>query len=396
MPFLASILIAFFSVCSVFVASAEAQPGLPMPNSSLRPMSPTSWQPYPVVQPLYYADALRRPLHQAATTESINQLTWTQKVIGQANRFHDFKTVARGMKSEHRFELYNPCSENLHIASVSASCTCVTPFLLDEKNELQTYEKTAVVARFHTEAHEGLKSATITVIIDKPQYAEIQLNIQGNIRSDISVTPNEVRFGPVAEGMGAERTVEVVYTGGMANWRIVDFTCSNKNLSAAFLPGSATPGRISSKVKIKLAADTPQGIVNERFYLISNDMDARRELPILVSATVGKVLTVTPQTQFLGFLKPGQESAKKNTVLRCTEPFKITKIECSDPNIEIAFTPNPDAPASRIYQIPVKFNNPPDGSPKLKDGTLHAAVLIETDDPKQKASFNVTAKVVGE
>ena len=321
---------------------------------------------------------------------------WTQRVIKQEDRAFDFKTVARGTKSEHRFELYNPCAEKLHIASVSASCTCVEPFLLDEKSELQTYEKTAVVAHFHTEANEGLKSATITVVIDKPQYAEIQLQVQGNIRSDIAVTPNEVRIGPVKEGQGAERTVTVVYTGNSANWRIVDFDSPNKNITAEIIETkSEHPGNISSKIKVKLAADTPRGEINERLTLISNDIDARRELPILVSAAVGKVLTLPSQTLFLGYLKPGVPS-RRDMPIRCTEPFKITSIECDDPNVEFDFTPNSDSPAKRLYQIPVVFRNPPEGSPKLnkEDGTLLAVVKIETDDPTLKVSFNVTAQVL--
>ncbi len=392
-----------------FSVNAVAQPGISGINPVTSPTFPRFQPQYPVTQPSYQVPNYRtnyppgagfplRPFRQQSFADYAASPNWTQGVIKQEDRSFNFKTVARGAKCEHRFVLYNPCAENLHIASVSASCTCTTPFILDEKSELQTYEKTAIVAHFHTEAFEGLKNATITVVIDKPQYAEIQLQVQGNIRSDISMTPSEVRFGPVKEGQEAERTITVVYTGGNAAWRIVDFTCPNESLSAEIVDVQGTPGRTTTKVKVKLAADAPRGELNERLYMISNDFDSRRELPILVTATVGKVLTVTPQTQFLGFLKSGAPSIKKTTLIRGTQPFKITKIDCDDPNVEIAFTPDPDAPAKGIYLIPVLFKNPADGSPKLnkEDGMLHAVVKVETDDPTLKTSFNVTAKVVNE
>ena len=389
--------ISFLGLFCIFGPLVGAQG--PTPNPAVRPVYPTLRQPYPVVPPLYQfpkSPSMPGPIRRQTHTDSAHPSTaWTQNVIAQEDRRFDFKTVAKGTKSEHYFEIYNPFEQNLRIESVSSSCTCVTPFLLDDKDELQTYEKTAVVAHFHTEANEGFKTATITVVIDKPQPAEIQLHIQGTIRPDISMTPSEIRFGQVREGQGAERTIEVLYTGGTMNWQIVDFS-QNKNLSAEIVEKKPIPRGTSTKIKIKLAADAPQGTLNERFYLLSNDSDRRRELPILVSATIGKVLTITPQTQFLGFLPPGEASTKKITLLRGTQPFKITKIECDDPNVEIGFTPDPDATARGVYHIPVSFKNPQDGSPKLNEenGMLHAVVKIETDDPKQEASFNVTAKIV--
>ena len=373
-------------------------PLLPSQTSS-QPQHPVVRQPYPLSPSAYqlpnYPGVPNRPYGQFAYVNYGNQSSaWTQGVIKDADRKFDFKTVAKGTKSEHRFILNNPYVENLHIASVSSSCTCTTPFVLDDKKELQTYEKTAIVAHFHTEAFEGLKVATITVMIDRPQRAEIQLQVQGTIRSDISMSQKEIRFGSVNQGQGAERTVDVVYSGAAANWRIVDFSSSNKNLSGEIVEEKPELGKITTKVKIKLAADTPQGTINERFCMISNDPDMRRELPILVSATVGKVLTVTPPVQFLGYLKPGVPSVQKETVIRGTDRFKITKIECDDPNVEIKFTPDPDA-LKTFYLIPVVFKNPLEGSPKLnkETGELLAVVSVETDDPTRKLSFNVTANI---
>ena len=50
---------------------------------------------------------------------------------------------------------------------------------------MKTYEKGAIVATFNTNSFHGQRGATLTVIIDKPFYAEVQLHVRGYIRSDV-------------------------------------------------------------------------------------------------------------------------------------------------------------------------------------------------------------------
>ena len=46
----------------------------------------------------------------------------------------------------------------------------------------------------------GAKSATVTVTIDEPFYAEVQLKVNGYIRSDVVFNPGAVEFGSVETG----------------------------------------------------------------------------------------------------------------------------------------------------------------------------------------------------
>ena len=92
---------------------------------------------------------------------------WADKMF--AARSHDFGSIARGAKAEFAFELTNLYLEDVHIASVRASCGCTTPRI--EKDTLKTYEKGAVIAHINSDRFLGNQGATITVTIDKPQYA---------------------------------------------------------------------------------------------------------------------------------------------------------------------------------------------------------------------------------
>jgi len=52
---------------------------------------------------------------------------WAKKMFKVTK--HDFGTVARGAKSEFRFEFENIYEEDLHIAGVRSSCGCTSPVI---------------------------------------------------------------------------------------------------------------------------------------------------------------------------------------------------------------------------------------------------------------------------
>lgn len=355
-----------------------------------RPVRP--WRRgYPNAQPdAWPGDAT---YSQGRTVRAPADASWTQYLIKKEDRNFDFKTVARGTRSEHHFVIKNPFVDTVHIAGVSSSCTCTTALVLDGKNEIQTHEKTAVVAHLHTDRFDGFKQATITVTVDRPYVAEFQLNIKGDIRSDLSITPNAVQFGPVKQGSEASRTLTVVYTGPMANWKIVDVRSDNEHLTATIEDVKPAPGSVTTKVKVALDAGTPRGEVHERLFLVSNDPENRREIPIIVRGTVGTTIKVSPETVFLGFLKPGEPSPVKSVSLRGTKPFRITKLLCNNPEVQIDFTPNPESPPRTLYLLPIRYTNPAEGASAPKNGKMQAVVRVETDDPELTPAFNISMEI---
>ena len=81
---------------------------------------------------------------------------WADKMF--ETRSHDFGTIARAAKAEFAFELTNLYLEDVHIASVRASCGCTTPRI--EKETLKTYEKGAIIAHINSESFLGRQGAT--------------------------------------------------------------------------------------------------------------------------------------------------------------------------------------------------------------------------------------------
>lgn len=151
---------------------------------------------------------------------------WADKMF--ETRSHDFGTIARAAKAEFAFELTNLYLEDVHIANVRASCGCTTPRI--EKETLKTYEKGAIIAHINSESFLGRQGATLTVTIDKPLYAEVQLQVKVYVYSDVLLEPSSVALGSIARGNPVERTISVRYSG-RSDWQIVEVKSNNPHLT---------------------------------------------------------------------------------------------------------------------------------------------------------------------
>ena len=321
---------------------------------------------------------------------------WRLLVISEKERLFDFKTVARGSTPEHQFILKNPLQETLRISAVTESCTCTKVDFDEEKTALKTYEELVVTVRLLGDRFEGQRSSTITVFIDQPVSTEIQLNVQGDIRSDLNITPrNFLDFGNVEIERGQTRTLTVTYTGNNTQWRLVDTKCENEFIRAEITsdPAQTRVGTRVFRVNVFLDKSAPHGTINTHLILISNDAGSRREIPIPIRATVGTVIRVVPPALALGILSPGEPSSARTAHLLSTRPFRIVKIECDNPAIEIALNDLGRDTVSRTYPLAISYRNPVEGEGAPEDGVMRATIRVTTDAPGLTTTFYVTATV---
>ena len=270
---------------------------------------------------------------------------WAKKMFKTTS--HDFGTVARGARAEFSFELQNVYKDTVHIASVRSSCGCTTPTIT--KQTLQTYDKAAIVAKYNTRTFLGNKSATVTVVIDRPYYAEVQLTVRGYIRSDVVFDPGEVSFGEVDQFESAERKVNLNYAG-RTDWKIVDVTSANHYLEVELVENQRQAGWVSYEMLVRLKPGAPVGYFQSQLTIVSDDARLRT-IPIAVQGRVLSPLTVSPAALFLGVLEPG-ESVTKQLVVRGKQPFKVIGIECDDDCFEFE---TPADTKKTIHLIPVTF-----------------------------------------
>jgi hypothetical protein len=271
---------------------------------------------------------------------------WAKKMFPVTS--YDFGNVARGAKAEYRFVFENIYMEDVHISNAYASCSCTAVRI--ENPVLKTYEKGAIVAKLNTDSFSGARGATITVVIDKPYYAEVQLQDRGFIRTDVQVEPGSVQFGSIDQGIGYVQTAAVNYGGGREDWQITDVKSSNPHITAKVVETSRNYGQISYDLKVTVDKSSPAGYLNDHVMLVTND--GTQQIPVLVEGRVTPGVTVSPAALFMGVVQPG-EKVTKRLVVSSKKPFRILSISCEDKSFQ--FDIPKDQGPSTLHQVPVTF-----------------------------------------
>jgi hypothetical protein len=298
---------------------------------------------------------------------------WAKKMFNETS--HDFGTVARGAKVEHKFTIENIYEEEAHISACYASCECTSPQL--NVRTLKTWEKAELTAIVNTKGFYGQKDVTITVKFDAPFPAEVQIHIHSYIRSDMVVKPEVVPFGTVKLGSAAKQQVHISYAGNKipSDWQIVRVESANPALEGEVVETARAGNKVSYDLIATLKDSAPAGYIKDNLILVTNDRDPRAaRVPIPVEGVVTSPLSVRPNPLFLGVLKKGQ-SAEKQLVVRSTATppasFRVTAVRSDDPRFEI----KPSDDAKTTHLLPVNFKG------AAEEGRFSTKLHIETDLP---------------
>jgi len=314
------------------------------------------------------------------TAAPVTAQEWAKKMFEATN--HDFGSVARGGKAEFRFEFKNIYKEDVHVSSVTSSCGCTTPTVTQDT--LKTYEKSAILAHFNTGSFLGHKNATLTVTFDKPFYAQVQLHVAGDIRSDVVLNPGGIEFGSVDRGQSAEKEVSITYAG-RNDWKILGVRSGNPHLETEIVEKGRGGGKVTYQLRVRLKEDAPVGYVNEQLVLLTNDQRST-QFPVAIEGRVLSDITINPSSLFLGVLKPGSPVTKR-LVVQGKKPFHITNIVCEDGDC-FEFTLSEEA--KTVHVVPVTFR----GSDK--PGRTSHKIRIETDLGGESAAVCLAhAEIIG-
>jgi hypothetical protein len=314
---------------------------------------------------------------------------WAQKMFNKLD--HNFGTVARGADTVYRFEITNLYKQDMNITGVRSSCGCTSPSV-EGGPIIKTHEKAYIAARFNTRTHVGQRGATLTVSFGPPYYAEVQLHVHGNIRSDVVFSPGAIEFGEINEGDAGQKQVSVVYAG-RSNWEIVDVLNDNDNFAVELGETGRATGRVSYNLDVKLKPGLPAGTIKDQLTVVTNDSRPdNQRIPLIVSARIRPEFSVTPQLLVLGEMEPGQEATKK-VVVRGVKPFKIVDVTCNEGD-EDCFEFVTDQEAKLIHFVEVKFRA------GEEPGKLETPIRIVTDSvvangaENRAATFTASATVV--
>lgn len=296
-----------------------------------------------------------------ASTSSLVLADWADEAL--PIKKHDFGTVAVAAKTEFRFPIKNPLNQDLHIRDVRASCGCTTPIV--ETPTIEPGGTGSILARFNTHSFKGQRGATLTVVFDRPYYREVQLRVDGYIRSDMVFHPGAIEFGTVDQGESVSKTSKLMYAG-RSDWKVLEIKSNRPWLMPRVEQTLRGNGRVDYDVTVDLREDAPTGFFQDELIVVTNDRSMPR-VPLPVSGNVESPLSISPQAIALGSLKPG-EAVKQRIIVRGQQPFLIESISCEgwDVDYEAAsepkethilfatFTPSAEATGAQKATIEIK------------------------------------------
>ena len=301
----------------------------------------------------------------ALLARPVSAQSWVESLFPE--RAFDFGTVARGSKVHHTFKLINRTADEVHVATYRTKCGCTEVRV--GANAVPPGTQTGIEAVVDTTRFQGYKASGLTLVIDRPYYAEIDLNLTCFIRGDIVLTPGQVDFGNVRRSSNPEVSLNLTYAGGVPNWGITKVqTRSGHILARSQEQGRTYEGQMSYLLTATLKPTAANGYFKDEITLFTNDPSSPT-IPISVSANVLTAVTVTPSPILLGRVKAG-ETVTRSVIVRSPQPFKLVALKPSKD--DLSATPDPEGPRA-LHKVDITFKAP------SVSGPYNGIVEIETD-----------------
>lgn len=315
-------------------------------------------------------NAITLPATPSIQTPAV-QVPWSQDLLRDVQRQHDFGSVPTGSQQEHVFEFTNTTGAPLNLISVKASCGCTKPTIVTPL--VQPGAIAMVKAKFDTMKFQGEKAATVTVGVNKigsfTEYGELQFSVKGKIRKDVVLSPGNISFDNVLASESAEQTVQMKYAGNPL-WQILRVESTNPNIAAQAHEIKRAGGRITYELVVKLSGDQPAGSFADELYVITNDKNVNK-MPISVAGRIKGTLEAAPIK--LGTIKQGAK-IEKRFLIRGQQPFSIREVRVGNQRLSFAL------PAGEKTMHVMKYT-----LDTAEPGEIKETITIVTSDPGQRS-----------
>jgi len=220
--------------------------------------------------------------------------------------------VYSGDKIVRTFIFQNKGDETLKILDISTSCGC-TAALTTDKN-LPPGGEGKIEVTFDTRGYRGRSLKVVYVNTNDPATPKAQLKIQGNIKMDLLLRPNNIYMGFRDRDQVHSRDIELT-NDGQKPIQVLDIISENPEVSVGIqVPQTIEPG---AKLKVPLKLKLPEK--GDRFVgqiVLHTDHPRHREEVIPVRLQVmlpvpGKAMESSPFLEQLRKFKEQREKRKK-------------------------------------------------------------------------------------
>lgn len=302
-----------------------------------------------------------------ASTARAQSTSWVDAVLPPEARSYDFGTVVRGSKIRHVFTIANTTGGRIRIADWRTKCGCTD--VKAGAKVIPPGTQTTLEATIDTTKFTGPKRSGLTLVFAEPNFVEIDLNLTCFIRGDVTANPGLIDFGVVRRGAKSPtQTLVLSYSGGRPDWEITQIKTQTAFVKIVSTEqGRSADGQVSYRLSAVLQSDPPNGTFKDEAKIFSNE-NRDAPLPITIVAKIQGAASIAPSIINFGPVKPGQ-TVSKTVMVRGAEPFTITRIAPSEPEIKV------DAPteqARTVHNLTLKFTAP------SRPGPYHATMDVQT------------------
>jgi hypothetical protein len=298
---------------------------------------------------------------------SASAQNWIQSAFPE--RAFDFGTVARGSRVRHSFRVINTTSTEIHIANWRTKCGCT-----DVKvgaREIPPGTQTVVEATIDTSKFQGYKASGLTLILDRPQFLEVDLNLTCFIRGDVLLNPGIVDFGVVQRKSKPTVTLVLSYLGGHPGWDVTEMKTISPLVSAKLEKLDRSPGQaVQYQLVATLDSSAPSGYFKDEIALVTNDSSSPR-IPISVLANVQSAVSISPSVINLGRVRAGQV-ATRSIMVKSSQPFKLTDLKARSDELTAKSSAAAEE-ARAMHTVTVTFKAP------KQPGPFNTVLEISTD-----------------
>jgi hypothetical protein len=301
---------------------------------------------------------------------------------------HDFGTVPHGTLCAHRFKITNIYDVPMQVLDIRRSCGCLSAY--PPERVLKPRESDEFLVTMDTSKFAGPNAQTIYVTFwgnrGGQQFLGFAvLNIRGNSRSDVSLSPGSVNFGTVAQGTKATQSAALEYTGpNRGDWKVTGVVKPSGPIDVEVRPASVLRGWLGTKyqVVVSLKPDAPAGPLSEVVTLKTNDPTAPL-VQVNVTGTVVAPLSLSTNKVQFNRVKVG-ETATQKVLVRASEPFRIQPVGDAGDGVSVETFPA----RTPVQIVTIKFQ-------PTKPGAVRKEVHLRTD-LKDGATVNVMVEGIAD
>jgi len=295
-------------------------------------------------------------------------------VIKVDETVHDFGGVWVGPPLRHSFKIKNEGEKTLEIGKVRPACGCTIAGEYPKK--LEPGETGEFPFTMQSNKLRGTFEKGITISSNDPLTPDLRLKLRGEVKRYVDVIPQGANFGKLTTQEIHERVINI--TGNMDTPLKLTLQ-PPADSKFKFDLVEKVPGK---QFDLHVTASPPfdEGQLKTTL-MIQTNVEAQKEIPVDISATVPARLEIQPPTVTLS--KPrsdGPSTEPISRVLKVTNygknPVKVLEATCDDPTVTLSVTERKPGEAYTVQvQLPANYQPPAEGR----------NITIKTDDPQKSA-----------